>query len=239
MHGFDKTTIDGATGECDDLVGRIPRPAAISLRDVIALVLGYRNIFSAHLGRFFFRISMARASLIQFYFDLCEDYKVYAFLPHRAAELYDLSSNNGHELRSHGATCFALAQKSIDVTHISRQDLAVAFGTDQDKIRRMEHELMPIFFVTSPMPPEHKFEQNIPADLTPHERDNAIRFFHLSVFEDDALSVRILAAIEAMRMHHSLGERSADAAVKDCANRLRSRTISSLGIRLAIAATQT
>lgn len=182
---------------------------------------------------------MARASLIQFFFDLCDDYNIYAFLPHRAAELYDATSNDGHEIRCHGATCFLLAQKAIDVSFVSLRDLAAGFRTEEDKIRQMERRLMLTLFAMAPMPPELRFESIVPVDLTAHQRDNAFRFFHLSVFEEDALPVRMLAAIEAMRVHHSLGASCTDAAVKDCAERLRSRTISSLGIRLSIAATQT
>ena len=179
---------------------------------------------------------MARAALVQFYFDLVDDYKVHAFLPHRAAELYDATCQQGHDLRTHGAACFMVAQKAMDTMLISGRDLASAFVVGEQALRAMELLVAPSLFELSPEPPEHRFERSLPSTLSAEQRANAVRFFHLSVFEPDDLRVRVQAAVDAARLHHRLETVSTDAQVVDCVNRLRSRTISNLGIRLAIAA---
>ena len=179
----------------------------------------------------------ARVALVQFYFDIVEDYKVYQYLPHRAVEFYDVVANKEHDVRCSGAACFMLAQKSIDSVLIPAPVLASLFVTDEAAIRNAEVDIFTFaFFKISPKPPEHRFHTMVPAGLTPEQHNNLERFFHLSVFESDPLPVRISAAIEAMRMHHRLDGRTADLVVVDCARRVHSRTVSDLGIRLALIA---
>ena len=124
-----------------------------------------------------------RVVLSQFYFDLCESYRLFKYLPHCAMRLWDEAQAKGNLSRSQAAidaACFLIAQKLCDTSVFNVQDIAEVFGASEDEVGRTERALLSAAINLPTLRPDLALAQYT-STLSPEVCREMPRFFNLTL----------------------------------------------------------
>ena len=129
--------------------------------------------------------SVRRLLLAQFYYDICEAYRIEKHVPHCAMALFDHAWHTNRKIRAYsasvvGASAFLLAQKWSSLSVFKASTISKLFMIDAQKMREVEALLLPSFLSVSELRPDRILKQRID-DLHSEARDCATRFFHMSL----------------------------------------------------------
>lgn len=128
------------------------------------------------------KMETRRILLVTMYFDICDAYNLYAFLPHCAMAIWDKAqSDTLRENTAVDAACFAVAQKMADTSIFTITDLSEVFSASEEDIRTTEKELLATSLILPDLRPDrHLIKRLSSIDATLH--DHMKRFFNLSLF---------------------------------------------------------
>lgn len=121
--------------------------------------------------------------LATFYFDLCESYSLYTFLPHCAMVLWEAAQKKVPPCgpnRAVDAVCFMLAQKMTDTTVFTICDLADVFLAKEEDVRACERRMLTLCILLPTIRPDRTFFARL-VTLDPALHDLVKQFFHLAL----------------------------------------------------------
>ena len=160
-----------------------------------------------------------RRIVLQFYFDLCEDYAMYRFLPHIAMSIYDglhsIDALGTFDERVRAAAFFMIAQKNIDKHIVNKADLADACVCRSEEITRCEPIVWQLIIRENVcLFPEKRFNDKLLAHCC-LDRKMAFVLFDASLTFSDSLDNRILSILLILADQRLLGNKTFDVADVD------------------------
>jgi hypothetical protein len=125
-----------------------------------------------------------RTQLATYYFDLCESYRLFMFIPHDALALWNGAQNLAPFLHlspiAVDAACFLVAQKLCDTTAFQIADLADIFGCGETALRAAEKQVFVNLFMQTSLRVDRLLHKALRTTEI-HLHEDVHRFFHLSV----------------------------------------------------------
>ena len=126
-----------------------------------------------------------RLLLVQFYYDICEAYRIEKHVPHCAMALFDYAWHTNRKIRAYnasvvGATAFILAQKWSSLSVFQASTISNIFMIDVQKMHEVETLLLISFLNVPELRPDRILKQRLD-DLNLEARDCVTRFFHMSL----------------------------------------------------------
>lgn len=125
------------------------------------------------------KMNTRRVVLVTFYFELCDSYRLYAFLPHCAMVLWEEAQRTGQSHRAIDAACFLVAQKMMDTSVFKIGDIADVFSAREDDVREGEKQIFLSSFALRLRPDRGLFARLSTIDPSLHE--HVKRFFNLAL----------------------------------------------------------
>ena len=123
-----------------------------------------------------------RALLATFYFDLCDSYNLYRFLPHCAMVLWEAEQkvDSGACNKAIDGACFMVAQKMADVTVFSVTNISDIFSANEEDVRHVEKKVFRSSVMISTLRPDRcLFSRLTTVDESLHEHMKT--FFNMTL----------------------------------------------------------
>ena len=130
--------------------------------------------------------SVRRLLLAQFYYDICEAYRIENHVPHCAMALFDYAWHTNRKIRAYnasvvGASAFLMAQKWSSLSVFKALTISKLFMIDVQKMREVEALLLPSFLSVPELRPDRILKQWLDELDDLEARDCGTRFFHMSL----------------------------------------------------------